>query len=157
LDPVPKKGTTEGKRCDRTKQKFSCMSLIVPPAVRRPQLAAYWKLPLSRPPVLKVSARMTGLSADDRLLLSVRRVREHTLGGRIYAASWAPSPIGAVSEEIELSVAPSRHPVCVLLRTREAGLNAGPEKDQGFGPCRPRSRGVSVYTRAPAREAHKSG
>jgi hypothetical protein len=142
-------------RCDQRSRQFSCMSLVVPPAPRRPQLAAHWNLPPGRPPVLRMTARMVGLSSEDRLLLSVRRVNESSLGGRIYATSWAPDPAGAVNEEVELAITPGGRPICILLRTREAGLEAGPETEEGFGPCRPRSRGVAVFSRPPARQAKK--
>ncbi|HEV7807604.1 MAG TPA: hypothetical protein VGO80_17425 [Solirubrobacteraceae bacterium] len=65
---IPEKGKTESNRCDRSTRQFSCMSIVVPPASRRPQLAAQWKLPVGAPPVLKLSAHMIGVSSEDRLL-----------------------------------------------------------------------------------------
>lgn len=135
--------------CDRETSNIGCESLMVPPTARRPRLAAHWKLPAGRPPVLAVTARMADLSADDRVLLSVRRLRDNRLSGRVYGASWAPGGNGAVEEQVDVPAATRGQRVCVVMRSTRGGTRAASEASERVGPCQPRSRGMAVQLGPP--------
>jgi uncharacterized protein YegP (UPF0339 family) len=139
------------KACDRdVEHDMGCQSLMVPPTLRRPRLSAQWKQPVGAQPVLEVIARMGDLSVDDRVLLSVRRVRGRKPGGRIYAAAWAPDARGVVEEKIDVPIGSRTRQVCVIMRSLRAASAPVVEGDQQFGPCPPpRSRGMAVQLTAP--------
>jgi hypothetical protein len=149
-------------RCDRTHGDFACVSLMLPPSVRRPELAAHWKLPATDPPQLVVTARMGDLSVDDRVLLSVWRMRRTPRGvrrgGRVYGASWAPGATGQVSQTLTIPVDARGRPMCVVMRTLRASVVAHAEAVEAYGPRsfrdednrpRGRSQGMSVQLVAP--------
>jgi uncharacterized protein YegP (UPF0339 family) len=135
--------------CDQETSNIGCESLMVPPTARRPRLAAQWRLPAAKPPILTVKARMDDLSSDDRVLLSVRRVRAKQLGGRVYGAAWAPDATGAVQEAIAIPVAARGKPVCIVMRSLRGSSRFASESRERFGPCRPRSRGMAVQVGPP--------
>jgi hypothetical protein len=138
-------------RCDKNLERFGCVSLMIPPAARRPELDARWELPATSPPVLTVTAAMGDLTVDDRVVLSVRRVLPGGRWSRIYGASWAPDAAGEVSERISLPIAARGRPVCVIMRTLEASVEPRGERADGYGPCNRRSRGMSVELHGPPR------
>lgn len=141
-------------RCDKNGGNFACVTLMIAPSSRRPELDVRWKLPASNPPVLAVTARMGDLSIDDRVLLSVIRMRGEERGGRIYGASWAPNALGEVDQKLEVPVAPKRQKLCVVLRTLRGSVLEHPEAPERSGPCKPpRSRGQSVQLYGPPRRA----
>jgi len=140
---------SETASCDQETSDIGCETLMVPPVFRRPRLSARWRLPAQTPPVLAVVARMGNLSADDRVLLSVLRVKEGKLAGRIYGASWAPDTAGMVEEQLELPVEPLNRPICVVLRTLRGAPISASESKERFGPCRARSQGMAVQLGTP--------
>lgn len=139
-------------RCDKNDGNFACVTLMVPPASRRPELDVRWKLPASTPPVLAITARMGDLSIDDRVQLSIRRVRGGRARGRIYGASWAPSAAGEVNQELEVPIAPKRQKLCVIMRTLRASVLPYPEGPERYGPCGMRSQGMAVQLYGPPRK-----
>jgi hypothetical protein len=138
-------------RCDKNGNDVGCLTLMVPPGARRPELDARWKLPTSSPPVLAVTARMGDLTIDDRVVLSVRRRASKDGFSRIYGASWAPSAAGEVNQTIEIPVATRGRAICVIMRTIEASVEPSQESAARYGPCSARSRGMSVQLYGPPR------
>jgi hypothetical protein len=128
-------------RCDKSEGKFGCVTLMVSPSAPRPALDARWELPASSPPVLSVTAAMHGLTADDRVVLSVRRLLADGRWTRIYGAAWAPDAAGELAQTLRLVVATRNHPVCVILRAVPASRPL--ERSSGRGSCQRRAYGMS--------------
>jgi hypothetical protein len=139
-------------RCDKNSGDFGCVTLMIAPGARRPELDARWALPPSSPPVLAVTARMDNLTVDDRVLLSVRRALGRKRWSRIYGASWAPNAAGEVSQKLRIPVAARRRPVCVIMRTLKASVEPRKEVPEAYGPCTPRSQGMAVQLYRPPRK-----
>jgi hypothetical protein len=138
-------------RCDKNTTEFGCVTLMIPPGARRPELDARWEYPASSPPMLTITARMGDLAVDDRVLLSVRRELEERKWARVYGASWAPNSGGEVSEKLSIPVSTRRRPVCVIMRTLKGAVQPRRESTEAYGPCHPRSQGMAVQLYAPPR------
>ncbi len=135
-------------RCDKTDGKFGCVTLMVAPSPPRPELDARWKLPATSPPVLSVTTAMTGLTADDRVVLSVRRLLPNRRWARVYGASWTPNAAGELKQELTLPVATRGRPICVIARAVPAGVKLDPAR----GQCGRRANGsTSVQLYGPPR------
>ena len=128
-------------RCDKNEGKFGCVTLMVSPSAPRPALDARWELPATSPPVLSVTAAMSGLTADDRVVLSVRRLLANGRWTRIYGAAWAPDAAGELKQKLSLPVATRNRPICVLVRAVPADRPL--ERSSGRGPCQRRAYGMS--------------
>jgi hypothetical protein len=149
---VPRSGVPVKTRCGGTTRVVGCLSIFVPPVGEGARLTAAWKLPASKPPVLAINARMGDLSSDDRVLLSVRRLKRKgkKQGGRVYGALWAPSAAGRVNQKLRLAVDPTHRPLCVIMRSLQGALNYASREAEHLGPCGKRSRGVAILVRPPA-------
>jgi hypothetical protein len=128
-------------RCDKNDGKFGCVTLMVSPSPPRPELDARWELPATSPPVLSVTTAMTGLTADDRVVLSVRRTLPGGRWARIYGAAWTPNAAGELTQKLKLPVATRGHAICVIARAVSAGVKLEPTS--GHGQCPRRSAGMS--------------
>lgn len=135
--------------CDVAKRTFGCVSLATPFESRRPRIHASWKAGAR---LIDIRARMTGLAADDRVVLTVRRKRGKEWGRRLYAASWAPDSLGVVEESLQLEADPSGGSICVIMRALRGTHARGSEERLRRGPCKVRSRGTAVFLGTPERE-----
>ena len=52
LQPDAGKSQLTEPRCDKNAGGFGCVTLMIPPGARRPELDAHWEMPPSSPPVL---------------------------------------------------------------------------------------------------------
>jgi hypothetical protein len=150
---VPIPGIPVKSRCDKPTRVVGCLSIFVPPVAGGPQLSASWAVPAGKRPRLNLRVRMGDLSSDDRVLLSVRRIKgkRGRLGGRVYGALWAPEAGGKVDETVALKVDPRRRPLCVIMRTLQGALNYASPEASHLGPCGKRSRGVAILLRPPGK------
>jgi hypothetical protein len=112
------------------------------------RLRATWKPGTG---IIDVAARMTELSADDRVLLSVRRREGKTFRRRLYGASWAPDALGVVDESLQIEADPRGGSVCVIMRLLRGTYARGSESLLRRGPCTARSRGTAVFLGTPER------
>jgi membrane-bound metal-dependent hydrolase YbcI (DUF457 family) len=135
------RGATAEPRCDQATRTFGCVTISTPGESRRPSLSASWKGPRT----IGIDARMSGLSKDDRVVLSVRRWTGKAFGRRLYAATWAPDPLGQVEQGLEVAALPKGDPICVIMRAVRGESGGTSERRLRRGPCTPRSRGTSVF------------
>ena len=72
--------------------------------------------------MLSVTTAMTGLAADDRVVLSVRRLLPNGRWARMYGAAWTPNAAGELTQMLTLPVATRGRPICVIARAVPAGV-----------------------------------
>ena len=128
-------------RCDKGDGKFGCVTLMVSPTSARPELDARWELPATAPPVLSVTTAMTGLTVDDRVVLSVRRILPSGRWARIYGTAWTPNAAGELTQKLKLPVATRGRVICVIARAVPAGVKL--DSTRASGQCPRRSAGMT--------------